>query len=953
MLIPFYQSLLSVISLQRTDYCLCKRMVSSSEGDVFTILMFDVGSSINRHQHSHSMTPSISIHSPDANDIDEQRATHLTVDTRQSPIRSQKSSSDTFSKHSTLMEADALYSSLLYFIIQYLDPYLSLVGSETTEPLAFSMIRQSSSIFNFHRALQYMINQKSDIYLDLLNAISYGSTEVKFRACQILFHYYGTSTGHVVVAESLPALGYNEEISVLRTAMDRQTYEEERQRQQQQQTDPTFLETMIGSSAALNVNGINRKYRASVAHAASNATEQSAEILTEDESHIWYPHMFLERADEPAVQIQRFSTTTSLFGTVVYDDLDGACCKECFKPIQGFGLRCYQCKCSLHYSCMGNNDLGIMLYVKEGGIQKVVSPQFSIIPTQPRTVAAIDTRDIAEEIHLFGHHFQLVNLFTLIPCASCRFPLWGISYQGYRCATCNRFVHSTCLAAASRDNGFKHELSTIHSCHPYQPLRESDTKISQENLCQNLKSYYGNMLPTSDKDLENCSFEEVCLMLNVLLLQDNILRCGVASGCLLIGQVSDDPLLGSEWISPNVSESYGTQRIMHASPVLRDALQLCLDYIMNDCSQPSRFRSDYYGSKPRDHGEYLLSQEIYLSHICAMMKSLVLETRCHRNIHAAGGHSHLQVETWDEDLSDADRKKSPEVLDGNSMVDWIIENLRFKSRKSAVMLLQHMRNLGLLERQDGSPVLFFQEDNPICIFPIPFAIDFSPKVESVIDAIDACLADIDITLNEYGMLLLVRRCWPDPFLSQYICERLIHSVFSWVFDEDEKLSIIHAEYAGNKQQLPGVRQNRWAQAAQMALMLRMKNGAGAPDKNRQSISFSNAIGISSGAGSVYVTTRNALRDRYIARWVAAIHDMDRKAYAAMAFDVIERILDGKSEGDTLPEWVSARDKQVMRVRMETTQTDVKLSIAKYCRTIRRVCRVPFKTENLWPRFHCF
>lgn len=974
--------------------------------------------------------PSTFIHDPPSSSST--AGGHLTINTNLSPKQSSPSPATTSHSITQLTARDdqhrinALFAPLLYFMIQYLDPYLSACSTSTTSEesplLAFTISRQNYSIYNFHRAIQYMMRQKPDIYLDMLDVMGHaGAPEVRFRACQLLFHYYSISTGHVVVAEGLPPVGQKEELNALEKLMAQQDYEQARHQHHQQHTDPTFLETMMGgtstggSNPALNVAGINRRYRASMGlpplassqqgpltssmyryreqqHQQQQQQQQQEQQQLYDDgdmdiegdqdenaSHVWHPHMFAEHDNDEQVvapTVQRLSTTAAYTAAMHNDMSGGTYCKECYKPIRGFGLRCYQCKCSLHYGCLAtaDNDLGIMLYVKEGGIQKVVSPQFCHIVTLPRLrdvygdrrQAAIQLPSVTPStVDLLGHHFHLVNLYTLILCASCRQPLWGISYQGYRCTICNRFVHPHCLAEAAHEHGFKHDLARIQTCQPYQPLLESDTIISHNDIVESLHAHYGDLIPKSERDLDHCTFEEVGLMLNVLLLQDNILQCGIAAGSLLVThpqsedeqddlEASSDPLhdprrqsssaTSQTSSSPPSTLNIMEERVARASSALRDPLAICLARIAAGTCPTSRFFASFYSNRSHSLEECLLSKEEYLGHIAAMMKNNVNSSQ--ESTGPSGvGEGLLRVETWNHSNYDDEPGDSEvtchQVMERETMVQWIMNNLRFKSRTSAHILLQHMRNLGLFELLDGSHVLFSEStmsspEPPAwaanlptqCIFPVPYAIDTNSntKLDCLVDAIDACLADIDITINECGMLLLVRRCWPDPIIPRYTCERLVESILGWIFSEDEKLSTLHAEYLGDKNQrsqqpqqsqhpLPGVRQNRWAQAAQAAVVSRVRGAAGATGHGvgvgggaRQSVTF--AMGMSSGAGSVYVTTRNALRERYLTRWMSMIHEIDPRAYATMLFDIIERIVDGKLDESAIHGWTGEHEYQV-------------------------------------------
>ncbi|KAG0186217.1 hypothetical protein DFQ28_008166 [Apophysomyces sp. BC1034] len=906
-----------------------------------------------QHQHKHSVTPMINIETPaEENDSVDPghmgRSSHLTIDTRLSvtqPSSSQRPSPDSRSPttpNSTNQQpiesyhALTLFTPLLFFMIQYLNPYLASYRAGIQEDLTFTILRQTYSIGNFHRALRFMIKQKPDMYLDLLDVIAHSIPEVKYRACQILFHYFCDSLGHVTIAESFPKLGLSEEVAVLEQNKRRQEYEAERQREQQQ-ADPTFLESMIGNSTSFNVVGINRKYRNGAQHSSSHQHQSNTAESVDDDftdiTHIWYPHMFPNSSKNQGEDLenQLTSSTSSTSPATVYDDINSTRCKECFKIINGYGLRCYQCKSNVHFNCYNylsaNSSMDVMLYVKEGGIQKVVSPQFCPVVFGPRS--SDEFRDVQHNhitdtstFVLFGHHFQLINLYTLMLCAACHLPLWGVSHQGYRCTTCNRFIHSTCLERIEEEHRLGCQSSTIQICSSFQPLLESDTKITGKTLSESLQSYYGDLIPLSELDITERSYEEVGTILNVLLLQENILRCGIAAGCLLTDNETDDPLTISDenGVPPNQS-----------CPMLKDAIRYCVAYMNSGGCRGSSFLSEFYSNRQHSLEECVLSKEDFLSHIAAMMKSLVASrsgavagtviqtTSTTKRWSAGDSRGYLKVvpnpfmEHWDDDELDIEEHVPRDMMGRDTMLSWVMENLRIRSPKVGELLLQHMQNLGLFERRDAHPNLFYEKASSSpessssvqCVFPVPFAIDCSPNVESLINAIEACLDDIDITVNECGMILLVRRCWPDSFMSQYTTERLVHAILSWIFQEDEKLTTLHAEYTASKKKLPGVRQNRSPQASPFAFSAKMKG----TDRHRLSTGLNAASGLGSGAGSAYVTTRNALRDRYIMKWLSVIHEMDNNLYGSILFETIERIVEGRREECFIPGWIEKQDFQ--------------------------------------------
>ncbi|KAI7905964.1 uncharacterized protein BX663DRAFT_247120 [Cokeromyces recurvatus] len=914
-------------------------------------------------------TPTINIQRPEQ----EQKVntsikiSHLTIDTRLHSIDTMGSSPFSPAAHSSVnsvinnqsidsYHAYALFTPLLYFMIQYLDPYLAAQSNNSQQDnLNYTLTRQANSIHNFYRALSYMISCKPDLYLDILDIISNSTFEVKFRACQILFYYYCTSMGHIVVADPLPPLGTQEELEILDQYREQQEFEEQHQ-----------------NNAQFNQHSyrIYNNHRPQLTRQLTG-TDSLEENIIEDH-HIWFPHIFDQTQQKQSQSFEiadnyfHANANQSTFPLTVYDDMNESFCKECFKTIKGFGLRCYQCKGSIHYNCYNGvidmKEEAIMFYVKAGGIQKVVTPQFCNIPPQlrfrdlvNRGIRSWTVRSNASKVGLLGHIFQLVNLYTLVICVCCGLPLWGISHQGYRCTECNRFIHIHCLAEAEEKNEFlkpnSSKNSTLHSfqtCIPFQPLLESDMKISQANLSKNFIEFYEDAVPTNANSLENHSFEEVSTILNILLLQEQILHYGIATGCVLVTRELDDPLLLVPDMSKDISENANDNQLSYCPP-LTDAIKLCLDELKLKKSRSSTFLKDYYGDRLQNIDNCLLSKEGFLSHLSAMMKCLTTSFPSNNNLSptamlnttfpvsasaekrktAGDSRGFLQVTSsplmsiWDDEYDDFSERNIPnEYLDRSILLSWMMTNLNFKSRKNAEILLQHMNNLGLFERFDASPILFmngstkscqFQEQDKSvqCVFPVPYSIDCSATVESLINSITACLQDIDLSINECGLLILVRRCWPDPFMSRYTQERLIHAIVTWAFDEDERLLALHAELTSinkNHQTHYNKQQNKWAQAA---LLSRMKGGNNTShDRNRQSaLHYNTLAGVNSGASSIYVTTRAALKDRYIIRWLAAIHDINEDAYTDMLFNVTEDIIDNKQEECTVPNWGEEIDRK--------------------------------------------
>ena len=70
-----------------------------------------------------------------------------------------------------------------------------------------------------------------------------------------------------------------------------------------------------------------------------------------------------------------------------------------------------------------------------------------------------------------------------------------------------------------------------------------------------------------------------------------------------------------------------------------------------------------------------------------------------------------------------------------------------------------------------------------CFFRLPLGLDLSSGVESLIVAIEVCLRELDVSMNEAGFLLLVRRLWPNGMLSDYAIVRLMRALLNWILSE--------------------------------------------------------------------------------------------------------------------------------------------------------------------------
>jgi len=102
------------------------------------------------------------------------------------------------------------------------------------------------------------------------------------------------------------------------------------------------------------------------------------------------------------------------------------------------------------------------------------------------------------------------------------------------------------------------------------------------------------------------------------------------------------------------------------------------------------------------------------------------------------------------------------------------------------MLLGQLHHVGLFELPqigliEPGRLLRYQES--LCLFSLPLSIDLSTNVEILVTAIEACLSDIDLSVNEAGFLFLIRRAWPTGMSTNYALRRLMKSVLCWILTE--------------------------------------------------------------------------------------------------------------------------------------------------------------------------
>ncbi|KAG1715706.1 hypothetical protein ID866_1469 [Astraeus odoratus] len=145
------------------------------------------------------------------------------------------------------------------------------------------------------------------------------------------------------------------------------------------------------------------------------------------------------------------------------------------------------------------------------------------------------------------------------------------------------------------------------------------------------------------------------------------------------------------------------------------------------------------------------------------------------------------------------------------------------------------------------------------------------EFKTLVSAIESCLSDIDLSVNEVGFLLLMRRFLPNGLMSEYALRRLTRALLGWILSEDDSLATILREYVSLGRELPGVR------AASDPIPWPF-----ARDSRRIPSSSVNN-------GGDYVASRRALLHAYVVEWLLTLHNQDVSAFPSIVFDATHEI----------------------------------------------------------------
>jgi hypothetical protein len=267
------------------------------------------------------------------------------------------------------------------------------------------------------------------------------------------------------------------------------------------------------------------------------------------------------------------------------------------------------------------------------------------------------------------------------------------------------------------------------------------------------------------------SYEEVAVFKDILSTQLEVLSQGLALSTLLVaekGKTLDRSHRGIKEFE------------------LHHTIKWCEDLLYSDKLYASSALEEYLqenGFFRRDHSMlYTWSSLVY---VAAAMKSPSTAlgpsnsaSSDFLNVTQVDPHTELEAEEVSHPFN---------MVSLSHMRDVLGHEFRIYSDVAAFGLLSHLHRLAFFELRDEDTfsdlATMRKNKNESCSFPLPLGLDLSIDVETLVSAIEACLSDIDLYVNEFGFLLLTRRMWPDGLMSDYGLKRLARGVFTWIINE--------------------------------------------------------------------------------------------------------------------------------------------------------------------------
>ncbi|RXK35793.1 hypothetical protein M231_06931 [Tremella mesenterica] len=648
-----------------------------------------------------------------------------------------------------------------------------------------------TTIFRVHRLFSLILNSKPDAYIDLLEVAAVSPSVSSRRALELLSSFYPHCMGHNNVARRLPSMTYSNLYERWSNSHDRVLGEDE----DTHHFVPWKIENESSSSSS--------------SHSPSSISQS-------------YP------------SVQK--------------------CSTCQLDVLGFCLRCTLCHDIQHLECYNPTDdmfiHEVVVLSQQTSLPSVVSVKFSKSLSPTEDLLSISSSISSKRSHtrrkVGQHDLRLINLFNLAICNECHEPLWGSTCQAMACLSgCQMLLHPSCVDRLQQQTSSK-----MVQCRFRREVVIDDISGQGGNpftlSSKELEGSYERCLPNlmiKNEDLGKLSYDELCVLYGMIWIQDEILQNGILGGSIRIVDHTPRPLDNN---NPSNTSNVSASKVDFLKTKLESIEKEFLTH--HGTSQPGS--SALINHLSLQSIDRLPAKEyIFSHHFLTYIRTLL---RCPSTpSHSPDGL--LSAPNSPNPNQEEDIPISYESLKMSSLVQNLGMDLDIHNPTIVAYLLDHLRTQGLIAyppskgRHEINVIPHIDHDELVS-FGLPMLMDSTPSIELLVVLIERLLVELDLTLVEVGLGLLVRRTWPDGLSSDYALERLGRAVMGWVMTEDETLHLIVRNYASKHLHSPGIRIN--------------------PLEHSQATSV-----------STYQLSRQKLLNRYVRPWVQALHILSPELYA--------------------------------------------------------------------------
>lgn len=420
-------------------------------------------------------------------------------------------------------------------------------------------------------------------------------------------------------------------------------------------------------------------------------------------------------------------------------------CRVCSRTVVGFGILCGWCMCAVHFDCYDYPEGNQMVeYACNSTTKRVAMFKYSPTPFSKRTRKLSDQRT--------DHTFHNVNLFTLSLCMVCQGPLWGLVDQGLRCSSCSQFTHHSCA-----------QKSAMPPC-KLEDVQPDSMSIEWSALRSSCINYYQDVFTLTKEELNNCTYEEVSIIYSVLSLQLQLITNGVALGSVVVIQRGKSTANSAN----HQINTFELHKVMDVCAILRETRPM--SPVSDEFLQENRLHR-------RDHS--LMHHWSHLMYLISSVKTSQTQEQVPTQPSSEFlqvGHSGLVAYTNDPPTA------PHESMTLVALRSTLSQEFTVSLSSPVRFLLTHMLHLGLFSI-DVEDLFSTPEAQTRCTFTLPLLLDLSTNVEILVSSVESCLRDLDLTINEVGLLLLTRKLWPNGLSSTYALNRLSRAAIFWILSE--------------------------------------------------------------------------------------------------------------------------------------------------------------------------